>query len=95
MTSDQINFGMYLTASILSCDNIRLIVRDKYIHGTSIWPGLFFTIWGCWDIWYFSSIKLYWTAAGNVLIAGTWLTWLILVWRFYALRRDRKHHNGS
>lgn len=84
MTSpqDTINGFLELLGSLAVLFHIRRILKDKRTAGMSAVPIVFFTIWGVWNLYYYSYLnqQLSCIAAGTVTLAN--LIYLTLIWKY-------------
>jgi hypothetical protein len=95
LSPDQINFCFELGGASLVLLNIRRVLIDKVVHGVSLWPTAFWTVWGFWNLIFYTKLQQPWSFAGGVLLVfgnGTWLT-LALIYRKNKLKQKRNEEN--
>ncbi len=70
MISDVVNglfeFGGAL-ALVLHC--FRLY-QDKEVRGVSYLPFIFFTMWGWWNLYFYSNLNCWWSLVGGLCLVG-------------------------
>lgn len=85
---DFVNGFFEFGGAILLCLNIRRILKDKSIAGVSIFPVLFFTCWGIWNLFYYPSLNQMWSFYGGCGIVTANTIWVSL--SIYYSVRGRK-----
>lgn len=56
--------------------NIRAIRRDKRVSGVHWLPTTWFTVWGCWNIYYYFALALplsWFAGIGITIVNSVWL----------------------
>jgi uncharacterized membrane protein YfcA len=64
---------------VLNC--VRLY-RDKCVRGVSVLPVVFFTSWGFWNPFYYSSLGQWLSFAGGCTIVAANVVWLGMAIRY-------------
>jgi hypothetical protein len=85
--NDFINGCFELTSGLFCAINIFKLVKDKTLKGVSWIPIGFFTIWGVWNLYYYTSLSQPLSVIGGVGICISNTIWLILV--FYYKRKEK------
>ena len=85
--NDLINGVIELFAAALSLLNVRIIMRDKAIRGVSWVPTLFFTAWGCWNLYYYPSLDQICSFIGGLFIFAVNMVWLYLVFHYRIINK--------
>lgn len=57
MSADLINACFEGVGSILLWTNVRRLHIDKKVSGVSLIPTAFFTVWGCWGVYFYSAVS--------------------------------------
>ena len=65
------------------------VLNDKNVAGVSIWAGLFFTMWGVWNMWYYPHLDQWWSFYGTLAIVTGNVTWISLLYYY------KKHPGGA
>lgn len=76
MNPDQVNACFEGAGAILNIMNIRQILRDKVVHGVTVWPTIFFITWGLWNLFYYrnlNQVTSFVAAGGLVLVNLVWV----------------------
>lgn len=79
MSPDRINAALeYLGVIFTLYNSIILVQDDGQVQGISIASTVFFTLWGCWNLYYYPYLnqKASAIAAAGLVVANS--TWLIL-----------------
>lgn len=77
MNPDKINFLFQIGGAALVYLNVRRVLIDKVVHGVSLWPTAFWTIWGFWNLIFYSSLQQTWSFIGGIFLVagnGIWLS---------------------
>lgn len=77
---DITNAGFELTGAALNLLNIRALLRDKVVRGVSIAPTVIFTLWGLWNVFFYSYL-----AQPVSLYAGMFMALVNAAWVGLAL----------
>jgi hypothetical protein len=85
---DHVNAAFEAGSACLLALNVRQLYRDKRITGVSLWPVLWFSVWGAWNLYYYRALDqtASWVAGAFVFWANT--TWVALA-AFYRFRSAR------
>ena len=80
MDADAINALFELGGAALLALNIRRLFIDRSVKGVSMWPTLFFSLWGLWNLYFYWAVgtPLSWYA--GLLLVSVNATWLIAAW---------------
>ena len=88
MTIDLINAGFEVAGGIFTLFNIRRTLIDKSVKGVSWWACAFFTLWGAWNIIFYSSLGQWASFSAGLFIFVANIVWISLM-AFYILREKR------
>jgi hypothetical protein len=81
MTIDLINGSFEVIGAILQIRNIRILLKDREVKGTSWHITGFFLIWGIWNLWYYPALGQWISLAGGLALSTMNLIWVILaIW---------------
>jgi hypothetical protein len=88
MTSDIINSLFEGGGAALLTLNVRRLYRDKTLSGVSIFPTIWWNLWGFWNVYYYRALhqSLSWVAGLAVVTLNT--IWVVLA-LFYGVRARR------
>lgn len=86
-TADFINGAFEALAGIFVAVNIRRVLRDRLVRGVSIWPLLFFSSWSLWNLYYYPSLRQWWSFAGGIVVLLANLTYAGLLAYFIWLEK--------
>lgn len=78
MTADIINSFFEGGLALMLTLNIRALLKSKRVEGASLWPSLFVTIWGFWNLAYYPHLHQWASFAGGVGVVIGNSTWLAL-----------------
>jgi hypothetical protein len=79
MTPDMVNGLFELFGALVLSLNVRRIVQDRQLKGVSIWPVVFFALWGFWNLYFYPSVGAFWSFYGGIAVVFVNTLWLILV----------------
>ena len=82
ITPDLFNGLFELFGGFLYILNIRILLREKVVHGISLVPTAFFTSWGFWNLFYYSNLDQWFSFAGGILLVLTNGFWLYLALKY-------------
>jgi len=85
--NDLVNGIFEFSGAGINLLNIRAIIRDKKIQGIHWAPYVFFTSWGIWSLWYYSSLDQWFSFLGGIAIAIVNAIWLTLV--LYYIHKEK------
>lgn len=86
MTPDMINGLFELIGGCFLLLNCWRIYKDREVKGTSIFPVIFFTSWGFWNLYFYPSMGAWYSFYGGMLIAAANTVWISLVIYYKAYR---------
>ena len=93
-TADLINgafeFGAFV-AILLNCRKTHLA---KGVKGVSYISVTFFTIWGYWNLYYYSSFDQWFSAITGAGVAAANTLWVSMIIYYQQKRHDRKRKEG-
>lgn len=79
--NDVINGLFELIGGCLLMLNVRRLWRDRKVVGVSLWPVVFYTAWGFWNLYFYPSVKAPWSFWGAITVVTANASWLLLyVW---------------
>lgn len=86
---DLINGSFEMVGGCLLWFNSYRILKDKRLKGVFIFPTIFFTFWGFWNLYYYPHLNQILSFVGgcNVVLANT--TWVILALYYKRIARRR------
>lgn len=67
-------FGGFFIA--ISCWRLY---KDKAVHGVSLWHVMLFNCWGVWNLFFYSSISLWWSLIGGIGVATANTVWTCMI----------------
>lgn len=76
--NDLINGSFELLSGVFSTINIFRLIKDKEVKGISFIPILFFTLWGIWNLYFYSNLGLTLSFIGGICITVVNTIWLML-----------------
>jgi uncharacterized membrane protein YfcA len=76
--NDIINGIFELGGGILLIINCFKLYKDKEVKGVSISVCAFFTVWGCWNLYFYPSLGQWVSFAGGVLLVTVNLVWVFM-----------------
>jgi len=76
MTSDLINGLFEVFSGMLTVLSVRRLYRDKSVRGISIYPILFFTLWGGWNLYFYPVHNLYLSFSGGIIMFTVNAIWV-------------------
>jgi hypothetical protein len=80
--NDLINGCFELLSAAFSTINIFHLVKDKTIKGVSWIPVFFFTIWGAWNLYYYTSLNQMISFVAGISIFIVNIIWLSLLFYY-------------
>lgn len=66
------------------CLNVYRLYRDKSLKGVSIYPTIWWNVWGFWNVYYYAALNQplsFWAGLGVVTLNTVWVA-LALYYRF-------------
>jgi len=82
MTPDMINGSFELFSAMLILLNVRLLLRDKKVQGVSLIPTAFFTLWACWNLFFYSNLEQWYSFYGGIFLLTVNAIWLGLAYKY-------------
>ena len=79
---DAINGSFESLGGILCWINVRRLIHDKYIVGISWHVQGFFSLWGLWNLIYYSSLNQPFSFFGGILLVLGNSTWMLLAIKY-------------
>lgn len=87
MTPDHFNALFELGGALILLMNIHRLRADREVKGVAWQPNAFFTAWGVWNLFYYSSLGQSWSFLGACAIVAVNAVWLGLVCYYWLARR--------
>lgn len=82
MTPDAVNATFELGGALLTTLSIRALWRDKILRGVHWGPTFFFTVWGFWNLIFYSAIAQPLSFLAGIALVLVNLTWLVSLLHF-------------
>ena len=82
MTGDLINSLFELAGALLTMMSVRQVWKDRGYAGIYLPAVVLFTSWGFWNLWYYSSLKQWWSVAATVIMVTTNSAWVGLMLKY-------------
>jgi hypothetical protein len=76
--SDLANSGIELVGAAVTLTNVVALHRDKMVRGISLLPVVFFTLWGAWNIFFYHTNGLFYSALAGVAMFLVNALWLVM-----------------
>ncbi len=76
MSADAVNALFELGGSVMVWLNVIALYRDKQVRGVRAWPITFFTMWGCWNLYYYPHLAQWYSFFGGVSITLANIIWV-------------------
>lgn len=89
MTPDHINGAFELGAAAFMSLSVRRLWLDREIKGFSMWPTVFFTSMGLWNLFYYPSLDQLFSFAGGCAVVTVNTCYLALIWKVHRDSRRR------
>jgi hypothetical protein len=89
MTPDLINAAFEAGGALLLWLNVRRLWRDKRLSGVSLFPTVWFNLWGLWNLYFYAAVgqKLSWAAGiGVFAVNSAWV--LLALWFAFTAGRE-------
>ena len=84
VTNDTINGLFEFCSSLFLAYNVVRLRKAKEVQGVSILTVAFFSLWGCWNLYYYPSIDQNFSFLGGIAVVSVNTTWVALaVWYTY------------
>lgn len=84
---DLINASLELGGALFSALNVVRLWRDRTVAGVSYTAFAFFTLWGCWNLFYYPHLSQPLSALAALALVLVNIAWLLLAWWFARERR--------
>lgn len=97
MTPDHINAVFEGGGAVLLCLNVRRLYTDKRLQGVSLFPTVWWNIWGFWNVYYYSALSQplsFWAGLGVVVLNTVWVAlalWYRFGWHKVSMTLPRGH----
>lgn len=75
MIPDIINSSFSLLGGIVIAKNCWQLYQDKELKGVSLLTIVFFTVWGFWNLYFYSYIDAWWSLVGGLGIVTANTIW--------------------
>ena len=82
MTPDAINGAIEAGGALFLLVNIRRLLVDRSVSGVHWLPTAYWTLWGCWNLFYYPSLGQWMSFAGGCAVVVVNLAWVALVFYF-------------
>ena len=79
MTPDLVNGLFEFGGGLLLWLNVRRLWRDRKIAGVSLWPVVFWTSWGGWNLFFYPAVGCWWSFAGGIFVVTANAAWLAML----------------
>lgn len=76
---DFVNGSFEALGGLFVLNHCRILYGDKAVKGVSILSTVFFLSWGCWNIFFYPHLGLWWSFAGGVVLVMTNMLWSCLL----------------
>lgn len=73
---DLVNGLFELIGAMLILLNVCQLYIDKEIKGITLFPVIFFTSWGVWNLWFYPSVDCWYSFTGGVAMVLANALWL-------------------
>lgn len=93
MNPDLVNAAFEVFAAFVASLNVRQILKDKEVKGVSVWPVIFFILWGIWNLFYYPHLDQIWSGIAAGAMVAVNCVWLYLVIK-YRSKNDVHPSNG-
>ncbi len=75
-TPDAINGAFEFVGAIMNFSNVIRLYEDKQVKGVNIFPSVFFSLWGIWNLYYYPHLDQWLSFAGGCAIVIVNLIWV-------------------
>lgn len=90
MTNDIVNGSFELLGGLFLLLNCVILCRDKQVRGVSVWPFVFYSLWGFWNLWYYPSLGQWFSFFGGIVVVSANAVWVLLHWYFSKYNKARQ-----
>jgi hypothetical protein len=87
MKPDLLNAAFEAGGAVLLWLNVRRLLADGQVKGVSVWPVVFYSAWGYWNLFYYPAVGQTLSAIAGIGVALANTVWVILALRI--ARRGR------
>ena len=88
MTPDHINAAFEGGMSLLLLLNIHRLYVDKKLSGVSMWPTVFTSSWGAWNLYFYHHVGQIWSWYAGMAVFATNSAWVVLA-VYYAIKNRK------
>jgi len=82
MLNDFINGSFEIVGSIANLLNVVQLYKDKMVRGVRVFPVVFFSAWGLWNLYYYPSLDQWMSFVGGLFIVLVNLIWIGLALKY-------------
>lgn len=80
---DIVNGGLEIFGALFLLLHVRQAMRSRSVSGASVWPVMYFTGWGTWNVvFYYPSLAQPLSWAGALLCVFAQVAYLSMFWRY-------------
>jgi uncharacterized membrane protein YfhO len=79
MTPDMINGTFELVGAFLVGNHCRVIMKEKEVRGVSVFSTAIFTVWGLWNIYFYSNLDQWCSFYGSLLLMAVNSTYVLML----------------
>lgn len=83
MSNDLINGLFEIGGAALITLSVRKLWIEREMKGFSVWPLIFFTAWGVWNLRYYPSLDQWYSFAGGCAVVAVNTCYLLLIWKVH------------
>ncbi len=73
-----------LLGSVFLWMNVRKLWHDRELKGVYWYSTAFWSLWGCWNLYYYPSLGQWWSFLGGLSVFAANTCWLVLALRYRA-----------
>lgn len=89
-TPDFINGLFEFIGAIICFSNVKRIRQDKTVKGFDPRTKVFFTLWGIWNIYFYSHLDQWFSWFGGIALTVVNTIWLMHVFYYWIQERKQK-----
>ena len=78
ITPDLFNGMFEIVSAILMLINVSKLYEHKTVKGVSLIPPTFFTLWGFWNLYYYSNLEQWFSLYGAIALVVVNTIWLTM-----------------
>lgn len=82
ITPDQINATFEVVGALLTFMNTRQVWKDRGHAGIFVPAIALFTTWGFWNLYYYATLRQWWSVSATVVMVLANLSWLSLMFYY-------------